>query len=79
MKSGNVAVSLMMGDKDATDAAFAKAKHVVSVKLVNNRVIPNSIEPRVTLGQYHPENGATRCIPPRRTRTATARMSPAMC
>ncbi len=53
---GNVAVSLMMGDKDATDAAFAKAKHVVAVKLVNNRVIPNSIEPRVTLGQYHPEN-----------------------
>jgi len=53
---GNIAVSLMMGDKDATDAAFAKAKHVVSVKLVNNRVIPNSIEPRVTLGQYHPEN-----------------------
>jgi aerobic carbon-monoxide dehydrogenase large subunit len=53
---GNVAVALMMGDKDATDAAFAKAKHVVSIKLVNNRVNANPIEPRVALGQYHPDN-----------------------
>ena len=53
---GNVSVALMMGDKDATDAAFAKAKHVVSVKLVNNRVNANSIEPRATIGQHHPED-----------------------
>jgi aerobic carbon-monoxide dehydrogenase large subunit len=53
---GNVAVALMMGDKNATDAAFANAKHVVAVKLVNNRVVPSSIEPRVALGQYHPES-----------------------
>ena len=29
----NIAVALMMGNKEATDAAFAKAKHVVSLKL----------------------------------------------
>ena len=52
----NVAVGLMMGSKEAADAAFANAKHVVSLKLVNNRVHANSIEPRVTLGQYHPES-----------------------
>jgi len=52
----NVAVGLMMGNKEATDAAFANAKHIVSLKLVNNRVHANSIEPRVTLGQYHPES-----------------------
>jgi len=52
----NVAVSLMMGDKDATDAAFAKAQHVVSVKLINNRVNANSIEPRAAIGQYHPDS-----------------------
>jgi aerobic carbon-monoxide dehydrogenase large subunit len=52
----NVAVGLMMGDKVATDAAFAGAKHVVSVKLVNNRVSANSIEPRAAIGQYHPDN-----------------------
>jgi carbon-monoxide dehydrogenase large subunit len=52
----NVAVTLMMGDKAATDAAFAGAKHVVSAKLVNNRVSANSIEPRAALGQYHPDS-----------------------
>jgi len=52
----NVAVALMMGNKEATDAAFAKAKHVVSVKLVNNRVNANSIEPRATIGQYSPDS-----------------------
>jgi aerobic carbon-monoxide dehydrogenase large subunit len=52
----NVAVGLMMGDKSATDAAFAGAKHVVSVKLVNNRVSANSIEPRAAIGQYHPDS-----------------------
>ena len=52
----NVAVALMMGNKEATDAAFAKAKHVVSLKLVNNRVNANSIEPRASIGEYHPES-----------------------
>jgi aerobic carbon-monoxide dehydrogenase large subunit len=52
----NVAVALMMGSKEATDAAFAGAKHVVSLKLVNNRVSANSIEPRAAIGQYHPDN-----------------------
>ncbi len=52
----NVAVALMMGNKEATDAAFAGAKHVVSIKLVNNRVSANSIEPRAAIGQYHPES-----------------------
>ena len=52
----NVAVALMMGNKEATDAAFAKAKHVVSLKLVNNRVNANSIEPRASIGQYHPDS-----------------------
>ena len=52
----NVAVALIMGNKEATDAAFAKAKHVVSVKLVNNRVNANSIEPRATIGQYSPDS-----------------------
>jgi aerobic carbon-monoxide dehydrogenase large subunit len=52
----NVSVALMMGNKDATDAAFAKAKHVVSLKLVNNRVNANSIEPRAAIGVYHPDS-----------------------
>jgi aerobic carbon-monoxide dehydrogenase large subunit len=52
----NVAFTLAMGNKDATDAAFAKAKHVVSLKLDNARISANSIEPRAAIGQYHPDS-----------------------
>jgi carbon-monoxide dehydrogenase large subunit len=53
--TGNVSCGLMFGNKDATDAAFAKARHVVTVELVNNRVTANSLEPRAALGDF---NGA---------------------
>jgi len=53
---GNVAVGLMMGNKEATDAAFAAAKHVVTLKLYNSRVSANTIEPRAAIGQYHPDD-----------------------
>jgi aerobic carbon-monoxide dehydrogenase large subunit len=52
----NIAFTLMMGNKDATDAAFAKARHVVSLKLNNNRITANSIEPRAAIGHYHPDS-----------------------
>jgi carbon-monoxide dehydrogenase large subunit len=51
----NVAFTLMMGNKDATDAAFAGAKHVVTLKLNNTRITANAIEPRAAIGQYHPD------------------------
>jgi len=51
----NVSFTLMMGNKDATDAAFANAKDVVTVKLTNSRITANSIEPRAAIGQYHPD------------------------
>ena len=35
-----------LGDKAATDAAFEKAHHVTRLDIVNNRLIPNAIEPR---------------------------------
>ena len=54
----NVAFTLMMGNKDATDAAFAKAAHVISLKLKNTRITANSIEPRAAIGQYHPDSGS---------------------
>jgi carbon-monoxide dehydrogenase large subunit len=53
----NVSVALMMGNKEATDAAFANAKHVVTLKLNNSRVSANTIEPRAAIGQYHPDGG----------------------
>lgn len=45
------------GDKAATDAAFAKAGHIVSQKLVINRVSANSMEPRGCVGDYDAASG----------------------
>lgn len=52
--NGNVGHTLMFGDKELANAAFADAKHVVSLKLKNNRVSANPLEPRATLGSYDP-------------------------
>jgi len=41
-----------LGDKQATDAAFASAKHVTTLDLVNNRLVPNAIEPRAAIAEY---------------------------
>ena len=54
---GNVGVTIAFGDKAAVDAAFANAKHVASVRLVNNRVTANPIEPRSALGVYDAADG----------------------
>ena len=45
------------GDKAATDAAFAKADHVVSERFVINRVSANSMEPRGCVGDYDAASG----------------------
>ena len=55
---GNLAFPLMMGNKDATDAAFAKAKHTVSVRLYNNRITANTMEPRACIGDYNAADDA---------------------
>jgi carbon-monoxide dehydrogenase large subunit len=52
--TSNVAFPLMMGNKPATDAAFAAAKHVVSLRLENNRLSANAMEPRGAIGDYSP-------------------------
>jgi carbon-monoxide dehydrogenase large subunit len=44
-------------DAAATDAAFANAARVVSLELVNNRVVCNSMEPRNAIGDYDPASG----------------------
>src|SRR5207342_1449578 len=49
---GNVGFRLMFGNKDATDAAFAAAKHVVKIRVENNRLSPVTMEPRVAIGDY---------------------------
>jgi carbon-monoxide dehydrogenase large subunit len=56
--NGNVAFMLMFGDKDATDATFAKAKHVVKLRMENNRLTPVSMEPRTSIGDYNAADDA---------------------
>src|SRR5690348_5835495 len=41
-----------LGDKGAVDAAFAKAAHVTKLDFVNNRLVPNAIEPRSANATY---------------------------
>ena len=48
----NTVYNWHLGDKAATDAAFASAAHVTKIDLVNNRLIPNAMEPRAALGDY---------------------------
>jgi carbon-monoxide dehydrogenase large subunit len=41
-----------LGDAEAADAAIANASHVTTLNIINQRLIPNAIEPRVTIGDY---------------------------
>jgi carbon-monoxide dehydrogenase large subunit len=50
--TGNIAAQMKHGDAAAADAAFARAAHVVSLDLVNQRLVPASMEPRNALATY---------------------------
>ena len=50
---GNRCYTWALGDKAAVDAAFAKAAHVTKLDIVNNRLVPNAIEPRAALASYN--------------------------
>jgi carbon-monoxide dehydrogenase large subunit len=55
--AGNICYDWHLGDKDAVDAAFAKAHKVARLELVNNRLIPNAMEPRAAVGEFDPMSG----------------------
>jgi carbon-monoxide dehydrogenase large subunit len=48
----NVCYTWAIGDRSAVDAAFARAAHVTRLSIVNNRLIPNAIEPRAANAAY---------------------------
>ncbi len=54
---GNQCYDWHLGDKAATEAAFAAAKTIAKVDIVNNRLIPNAMEPRAALGDFNPSSG----------------------
>lgn len=44
-------------NRAAVDAAFASAPHVTTLELVNNRLVPNAMEPRASIGEYNTGTG----------------------
>ncbi len=54
-RRNNIAYDAHVGDKEATDAAFAKADKVVTLELVNNRLVTNYMETRGAIGSYDPQ------------------------
>ena len=45
-----------IGDKAVVDAAFKGAAHVTKLDLINNRLVPNAMEPRAAIGSYSRAN-----------------------
>src|SRR5437764_15340986 len=54
---GNKCYTWAIGDKSAVDAAFAKAAHVTKLDIVNNRLVPNAMEPRAAIGDFDRATG----------------------
>lgn len=53
---GNVVAVARYGDAAATEAAFARAAHRVGLDLVNQRLAPSPMEPRVTAARWDAES-----------------------
>lgn len=51
----NVCFDWEFGDEGKAEAAFQNAAHVTKLKLVNNRVVVNSMEPRAAAASYDAE------------------------
>ena len=49
---GNIPFDWELGDQAATDEALAGADHVTTLDFVNQRLIPNAIEPRSAIGDF---------------------------
>ena len=53
----NIAYNKHIGDIAATEAAFAKAAHVVEIEVVNNRLISNYMETRAAIASFDAASG----------------------
>jgi carbon-monoxide dehydrogenase large subunit len=51
-RPGNLSFEVTFGDEAKTKAAFAKAARVVSLKVVNQRVVTNYLDTRAAIGEY---------------------------
>ena len=49
---GNLIYDWELGEEGPTNEALARAAHVTKMRIVNNRLVPNAMEPRAALGHY---------------------------
>ncbi len=52
----NLCFDWELGDGEATRAAMENASHVTELELINNRLVPNAMEPRCYIGDYDRAN-----------------------
>ena len=56
---GNLSFDWEFGERAAVESALAKAAHVTRLKLINNRLIANAIEPRAAIAEWDDASGIT--------------------
>lgn len=50
--ANNTCFDWELGDRAEVDAAFEGPAHVTTLELINNRLVPNAMEPRAAVGDY---------------------------
>ena len=58
-KPDNICFDWEIGDGAAADEALAGAAHVTEIEIVNNRLIPNAMEPRAAVADFNTGTGDT--------------------
>ena len=56
----NIAFDYAQGDKKAVDAIFADAEKTVSLRLINNRLVSNPMEPRAAIAMHEADSDRIR-------------------
>ncbi|RED50974.1 xanthine dehydrogenase family protein molybdopterin-binding subunit [Aestuariispira insulae] len=54
---GNLCYDWEIGEEAQVNAIFESAHHVTSMDIVNNRLVPNAMEPRAAIGEYDSATG----------------------
>ena len=53
----NIAAAMSYGDAAAAEKVFASARHVVSLDVVSQRLVPSAMEPRSTIAEIEKQTG----------------------
>jgi len=78
-RAGSIAAYYHAGDTAAREAAFAAARHVVRLQVVNQRVVANPLEPRALAAQFDARTGRyTLWCPTQNVYTVRAQLATAL-